>query len=41
MILDEIMMYRARQLERDKAAYGLEEMQKGAEKAKKRPRPRD
>ena len=33
MILDEIMKYRARQLEREKAAYGLEEMQKRAEKA--------
>ena len=33
MILDEIMKYRARQLEREKAACGLEEMQKRAEKA--------
>ena len=33
MILDEIMKYRARQLEREKAACGLEEMQKCAEKA--------
>ena len=35
MILDEIMKYRARQLEREKAACGLEEMQKrNIEKAK-------
>ena len=33
MILDEIMKYRARQLEREKAACGLEEMQKRVEKA--------
>ena len=33
MILDEIMKYRARQLEREKVACGLEEMQKRAEKA--------
>ena len=33
MILDEIMKYRVRQLEREKAACGLEEMQKRAEKA--------
>ena len=33
MILDEIMKYRAQQLEREKAACGLEEMQKRAEKA--------
>ena len=33
MILDEIMKYRARQLEREKAACGLEKMQKRAEKA--------
>ena len=32
MILDEIMKYRARQLEREKAACGLEEMQKRTEK---------
>ncbi|MFR3811153.1 MAG: hypothetical protein ACLTXT_01220 [Ruminococcus callidus] len=32
MILDEIMKYRARQLEREKAACGLEEMQKRAER---------